>query len=94
MTLWQKIKLGAGIAVGALIGILGLLLDRRTQQRDDARRERVKADNARAAEATRREDEKRINKAMAEQRDANEINAQTPTNRTGRFGTSDRLRND
>jgi hypothetical protein len=94
MTLWQKIKLGAGIAVGALIGIMGLLLDRRTQQRDDARRERLKAEHARAAESERREDEKRINQAMAEQRDANEINAQKPIDRTGRFGTSDRLRND
>jgi hypothetical protein len=94
MTLWQKIKLGFGIAVGALIGVLGFIIDRLTKQRDHERTERLKAEHARAVEATRREDEKRINQAMAEQRDANEINAQKPTDRTGRFGTSDRLRND
>jgi Tfp pilus assembly protein PilX len=92
MTLWQKIKLGFGAAVGLLIGILGFTLDRRTKQRDHEREQRLKADHARAAESTRREDEKRINQAMAEQRDANEINAQKPTDRTGKFGTSDRLR--
>jgi uncharacterized membrane protein (DUF106 family) len=94
MTLWQKIKLGFGAAVGLLIGILGFIIDRLTKQRDHERTERLKAEQARASEAERREDEKRINQAMNEQRKANENHAQKPTDRTGKFGTSDRLRND
>jgi hypothetical protein len=92
MTLWQKIKLGFGAAVGLLIGVLGFTIDRRTKQRDQERTERLKAEQARAAESERRGKERKISQAMNEQREANENHAQKPIDRTGKFGTSDRLR--
>ena len=73
MTLWQKIKLYAGLAAGLIIGALGFLVQHRTHQRDTARRDKITAEQSRQAEAQRREDERAIARARAEAEDQNEL---------------------
>ena len=71
--MWSRIKLYVGAFIGLLIGALGFMVQYRTQQRDNERAERLRADHARHAEEQRREDERRINQAAAEQHDENEL---------------------
>jgi hypothetical protein len=73
MTLWQKTKLYGKIVIGLLFGLGAFLIQHRTQQRDKARNDKITADQARQAEAQRREDERTIARARAEAEDANEL---------------------
>lgn len=94
-----NLKLYAGLAVTAAIGVLYFMLGRRTEQRDEQRRRADRAQGNHQASETRREDERRRAQAQAEARDHNE-QAERERNekpkdsrRTGRLGGADRLRN-
>jgi hypothetical protein len=97
MNLWQKIKLGFGLAITGLISILGLLLLRSGNKRQDAKHKAQNAErDLRAVEKQAQESRnvaKAQNQARKENAKAEQKRREIPKQqrRTGKFGSADRL---
>lgn len=98
MTLWTKLKMGVSAALAALIAGLYMMLKVSQAKRDSLENDLHREQQRTEAQAKVQEVSSEITNAQQQVRQENtdhrkQLNDEPPaTRRTGKFGTSDRLR--
>lgn len=98
MTLWSKIKMGVSATVAAMIAGLYLMLRVSQAKRDSLEQALHREQQRTEAQAKSQEESSKVANAQQHARQENtdhrvQMNdEQTTARRTGKFGTSDRLR--